>query len=146
MWDELLKQLRRYESAVITGLGDDGYPFSWRCTPHPDQMQKVLRIDVPPGAPVTPGPAGLLCHRHDERMWNQRSFLVRGRLSSAGGWAFVPERLIPGEGARGLLGTLSILRKARRAAREYLQRRGIPPPPIPWAAINEDKAQLLREK
>src|SRR5262245_31125684 len=97
MWDELLKQLAGFQSAVITGIDADGYPFSMRCRPSPDPSAQTLRVQVPPDAPLQPGPASLLCHKHDQFLWRQESFIVRGMLAhDEQGWAFQPKQLLPG--------------------------------------------------
>ena len=86
MWAEIVKYLPTFETAVLSGTDATGYPFSVRCAPRPDHAAQVLHVAVPPGADLRPGPAGLLCHSHDERYWNLRSFNVRGTLEhDAGG-------------------------------------------------------------
>ena len=95
-WERLLAQFARYESAVLNGLDADGYPYSVRCHPQPDATTRTLLMsDV--AAPLQDGPASLLCHWHDERLWKQRSFVARGRIARDGaGWRFTPTQLIPG--------------------------------------------------
>ena len=80
MWPELLRRLPRFPSAVLTGLDASGRPVSVRCQPTPDQQAQVLRVAIPDGLELAPGPAGLLCHHHDEQLWRLNSFLVRGGL------------------------------------------------------------------
>ena len=81
MWAEITKHLYQFESAVLSGLDEEGYPFSVRCRPYPDTSgPEVLTVWLPPGTPIRPGPASLLCHSHDENLWNLKSFLVRGVL------------------------------------------------------------------
>ena len=36
MWAEITKYLYEFESAVLSGLDEAGYPFSERCRPYPD--------------------------------------------------------------------------------------------------------------
>jgi len=100
MWAEITKHLYRFESAVLSGLDEAGYPFSVRCRPYPDASgAEVLTVWLPPDTPLRPGPASLLCHSHDENLWNLESFLVRGVLvRDAGGWSFHPGQFIPGVG------------------------------------------------
>lgn len=137
MWKQLTKHLRTFSSAVISGVDAEGYPFSARCIPRVDQTLRALWLDLPPGAPLQPGPAGLLCHSHDEKLWNLRSFLVHGRLErSEGGWLFFPLRFIAGEGLYGKLSLLVTLFHARRNTRRYLAQRGLPRLKIPWKDIN----------
>lgn len=85
MWGEIVNHLPSFESAVLTGLDGEGYPYSVRCRPYTDPVRRVLRMRLPDGTPVQPGPASLLCHKHDESMWNLKSFLVRGELSRVPG-------------------------------------------------------------
>jgi hypothetical protein len=142
MWDRLVKYLATFSSAVITGMDAEGYPFSVRCTPRIDHAQQVLRIEIPADVPIQRGPAGLLCHSHDEWLWSLKSFLVRGALEQVGNeWTFHPRQLIPGGGVAGPLGDMRALLHARRIARRYLEKRGLPRPAIPWGAI-----KALREE
>jgi hypothetical protein len=57
MWAELVKNLKAYPSAVLTGLDVDGYPFSVRCIPQPDPSKEVLLVQIPPQAVIQPGRA-----------------------------------------------------------------------------------------
>ena len=99
MWNELVKHLADYTSAVLTGRDATGYPFSIRCKPEPDTGAQVLRVIVPEYADLRPGSAGLLCHKHDEQLWNLNSFIVRGSLErDTLGWLFRPQQFIPGAG------------------------------------------------
>ncbi len=135
MWADLVRHLARYPSAVLTGLDADGYPFSLRCVPEPDAAQQALRVVLPDCAPLQAGPAGLLCHYHDDQLWNQTNFVVRGTLEPAeDGWLFRPTQLIEGAGA-GMSPIRQIL-DGRSAARQYLAKRGLSRPRIPWEALH----------
>ena len=91
MWDELTGLLVKYESSVITGVDMNGYPVSLRCIPRVDVGAKVLRIDLQETLGIQPGPASLLCHKHDEWLFNLTSFGVRGVLESDGdSWLLRP--------------------------------------------------------
>ncbi|MCC9074657.1 hypothetical protein FKZ61_000820 [Litorilinea aerophila] len=94
----------------------------------------MLWIPAPPDdLGLEPGPACLLCHRHDERLWNLKSFVVRGRLlHDKEGWAFTPEKFIPGMGIGGLWGYVRFVLTGRRNTRRYLAARGLPRPKVPW--------------
>jgi hypothetical protein len=112
MWREIEKHLPEFPSAVITGVDPAGFPVSARCRPQVDAAERVLRVQLPPGTGLQPGPAGLLCHTHDERLWNLKSFLVRGVLErDALGW------------------------RLRRNAQRYLEQRGWPRPRVPWGEL-----------
>ena len=143
MWDEIVKHLAGFESAVLTGLDAEGYPYSVRCRPRADPVRRVLRIRLPAAVPFRPGSASLLCHSHDENMWHLRSFLVRGELSSdARGWRLDPLRFVPGAGIGGPVGMVRFVIGSRRNARRYLERRGLPRPRVPWAEIVAIKARV----
>jgi hypothetical protein len=140
VWDEILRHLPDFESAVLTGIDAEGYPYSVRCRPQPDA--RVLRVQLPSYVPVRPGPASLLCHRHDENLWNLKSFLVRGTLAREDGtWIFRPGRFISGAGIGGPMGMVRFVTGSRMNARRYLQKRGLPRPRIPWDEVNAIKAQ-----
>jgi hypothetical protein len=145
-WGETLKHLSTFASAVLTGRDGEGYPFSVRCRPGLDPTARRLRMILPPDAPVEPGPAGLLCHWHDEQLWNQRSFVTRGRLERDDeGWHFQPRQFVPGLGMGGPLALIRFTVDARRAAKRYLAARGLARPTVPWDAINAVKAQATRD-
>jgi hypothetical protein len=144
MWDEITRCLPEYPSAVLTAPDEDGYPFSLRCHPVPDAASHALRVRVPPQVPVQPGPANLLCHKHDEWLWHQRSFLVRGTLERNGGdWLLHPRGYLPGVGYGGPLGVVRFVLSARGAARRYLAARHLPRPPVPWNELAELKHQAF---
>jgi hypothetical protein len=142
VWDEIVEHLPDFESAVLTGLDAEGYPYSVRCRPYGDPVRRVLRVRLPAGIPFQPGPASLLCHRHDENLWNLKSFLVRGDLGrDARDWTFGPRRFVPGAGIGGPMGLVRFFTGSRRTARRYLKKRGQDRPRIPWEEIEEIKAQ-----
>ncbi len=134
MWDKVVQNLALYPSAVLTGVDADGYPFSIRCKPEIDAAQQVLRIQTAPNLTFQAGPAGLLCHYHNEELWDLNSFMVRGELEAAEGeWIFRPKEFYDGN-AKGLA-LIGFVRKARREANNYLKKRGLSRPQIPWDEI-----------
>lgn len=141
MWPEILTRLQDFSSAVLTGLDADGYPTSVRCHPQPDHDAKVLQVEVPGDLEILPGPAGLLCHQHDEQLWRLKSFLVRGTLEhDHQGWVFRPGRLVRGMD-RTLVSNLQLMRSGRRTTKRYLAARGLSRPAVPWsqlAALKEE--------
>jgi hypothetical protein len=144
VWDEIIAQVPEYPSAVATARDEEGYPFSFRCHPSPDASSQVLRLRVPPGAPVRPGPANLLCHKHDEWLWHQRSFLVRGTLErDSEEWLLRPISYLPGVGYGGVRGQMRFVLGARRAAHRYLRSRGLPRPKVPWDLLAKVKRQAF---
>lgn len=134
-WPVLLNQLASYPNAVLSGRDAQGYPWSARVRPQPDAATHTLRVVLPPGAPLVAGPAGLLCHRHDDQLWQQESFGVRGALEQdARGWLFRPARLVPGI-SPDLRSLGRFFVSCRRNAQAYLTKRNLPRPVIPWDDI-----------
>ena len=81
MWDEIARHTPEFPTAMLSGGDADGYPYSVRCRPTLDDSARLVRLGVSRRATPTrslPGPASLLCHRHDQEAWNLKSFLVRG--------------------------------------------------------------------
>jgi hypothetical protein len=147
MWADIAKHLATFDTAVLTAHDAAGYPFSVRCRPQVDNSNQLLRLSLAADLPLQPGPAGLLCHFHDEQMWNLRSFVVRGRLEREGeGWLFRPVQFIPGAGIGGFMGQMRFLRKARQMATAYLQKRGLARPPIPWDEVKALHEQAKKEE
>jgi hypothetical protein len=146
-WNEMVRHLSDFESVVLTGIDTEGYPYSVRNRPRIDPFERVLLVEIPVGTPVQPGPASLLCHRYDENLWDLKSFLVRGDLTrEGGGWIFHPERFVPGAGIGGPMAMVRFVAGARKTARRYLEKRGMPRPRIPWKQINEIKAQARTDE
>jgi hypothetical protein len=133
MWKQIERYLPEFPTAVLSGLDPAGYPYSVRCQPRPDPARQTLSIQVPDGAALQPGPACLLCHTHDNRLWNLKSFVVRGSLSADdGGWALYPKEFIPGMGIGGWRSYVNFVRHGRAATRAYFVRRGLPYPAVRW--------------
>src|SRR4051794_31141372 len=90
-WDGRMDELgSRYDTAVLSFVCPDGFPFAVRVPVRNDPSARLVQIDrVPPGAPLEPGLACLTAHDHDERFTWQRNFQVRGDLVQAddGTWA-----------------------------------------------------------
>ena len=133
MWANISRYLPKFDSAVLSGLDAAGRPFSVRCRPQADSANQVLRLPLPEAAPLMPGPACLLFHKHDDRLWNLLSFVVRGRLErDEQGWVLRPSQFIPGVGIGGLMSYIRFLVDGRRTTNRYLRKRGLPRPRIPW--------------
>jgi hypothetical protein len=142
MWDDLVRNLGKYRTAVLTVIDAAGYPFSIRCVPEPDPDRQVLRVNLPADIDVQAGPAGLLCHFHDDLLWNQTNFIAYGALEpDASGWVFRATRLIEGAGAG--MGFMRQVRGGRSSAQRYLDKRGLSWPSVPWARLHAlyEKAQ-----
>jgi hypothetical protein len=140
VWDEIVTHLPSFESAVLTGMDGEGYPYSVRCQPYTDPVRQVLRMRLPAGIPVQPGPSSLLCHMHDDNMWNLKSFLAPGELSrDARGWSLRPQRFVPGAGIRGPMGMVRFLTSSRRNATRYLKKRELFRTRVPWKEDRDDQ-------
>jgi hypothetical protein len=143
MWTEIEKYLPLFESAVLNARDGEGYPYSVRCRPEPDRPADIFRIDLAGGTNVQAGPASLLFHSHDEKLWNQKIFLLRGRLEETGdGHVFRPEKFVPSIGTGGPLGTVRMVLGVRKATAGYLNRRNLVRPRIPWAEVAAVKEEV----
>jgi hypothetical protein len=145
MWPEMIKHLQAYPNAVLTGLDAQSYPFSIRCSPQIDESCQLLLIAPAGEDAIQPGPAGLMCHAHNELLWEIKSFQIQGRLEKTGaGWVFHPQRLIPGEDAQTMMGQFRTLFKSRASAKKYLDKRGLPWPKVDWVGFAEVKAKARK--
>ena len=136
MWAEYTKILSTFESAVLTGFDSSGYPLSMRCHPQAVAHEQVLTVAIPATVDLQSGPACLLVHAHNEQLWDLRSYLVRGRLERQGESAqLLVEKLTPGAGMGGPLAVITLIRNARRTANNYLQKRNLPRPTVPWEKL-----------
>lgn len=146
MWDQINRYLPEFDTAVLTGFDTSGRPFSLRCQPLIDD-DRVVRLQLPAYIELLPGPANLLCHRHDERLWNLKSFALRGLLErDDGGWLLRPEVFIPGAGIGGLMSYVRFLRSGRRTTRRYLKTRNLDRPRVPWDEWQEVFDSTSEEK
>lgn len=137
MWNDIVERLPKYKNAVITGVDPEGYPFSVRCSPQPDSTAQVLRILALDHTEIQAGPASLLCHKHDERFWNLNSFMVWGTLKKeVEGWVFYPKQFTPGA-AMDMVSFIRFVRDSRRSARQYLEKRHLSRPAVPWNEIHD---------
>jgi hypothetical protein len=131
-WDARITELgQRYRTAVLSIVCPDGFPFTVRVPVSIDQGSHLIRIGAEPvGVPLQPGLACLTAHIHGEQFTWQHNFQVRGDLvSTDGGWAIVPHRLIGGfEVPRSRIemfkSNAKKVRRFRRIARQELARRG----------------------
>ena len=146
MWARVAKEIEAFPTAVLTTVGGDGYPASLRCGARFDAAMQVIELVVPAGAELAPGPANLLWHRHDLRLWKLRELVVLGDLEpGAGGWTLRPTRLLDGQGSGGAIGQLQAVRRLRRTAAGYLAKRGLARPAVDWDSINrlKDEAKAM---
>jgi hypothetical protein len=131
-WDARLDELgRQYDTAILSLVAPDGFPFSTRVPVTPDRGAGRIRIGpAPPGLPTQPGLACLTAHDHSPDFKWQRNFQVRGDLVEDGdGWALVPSKLVggfelpPGSGLQKVRVNLSKIRRFRRIAKRELAKR-----------------------
>ncbi len=129
-WDGRIEELgRRYETAVLSWVGPDGFPLATRLPVALDVEERRVRFGGEAvGLPLTDGRACLTAHRHDAEFTWQENFQVRGDLVSEGhGWTLVPRKLVGGfELPKGLGTYRSILSRHmrfRRTAKERLAAR-----------------------
>ena len=81
MWAEAAKWLNKFPEAVLTGIDNDGYPVSVRVpTGAYDSATGELPVSLPDAVDGAEGPANLLCHSHDEKLWNLQMITVKGTL------------------------------------------------------------------
>lgn len=135
MWAEAAKWLRKYNDAVLTALDADGYPVSLRISHEAyDAATGELVADIPEELHAAEGPANLLCHYHDEKMWNISAVQIKGRICQRDGrWVFVSTRF----DAPSKLAMLYFIRNARNSGQKYLDKRGLSRPEVDWVAIKE---------
>ena len=98
-WDERMDELgERYESAVLSLVAPDGFPFSVRLPIAIDREARRVRLEgAPLGIPFHPGLACLTAHDHDPELKWQRNFQVRGDLvQEDGAWVIAPHKLVGG--------------------------------------------------
>lgn len=130
MWDDLVRSLGDYPTAVLTAIDATGYPFSIRLVPQPDPARQVLAVLLPEYVHAQTGPAGLLCHFHDDLLWKQTNFAAYGELEPDDeSWIFRPVRVIEGAGAGN---SLLPQMRFRKSAKRYVGRHGMEWPAVPW--------------
>jgi len=136
MWTEISRYLPEFASAVLTAFDDRSTPYSLRVQPVLDAGGQVIRFALPAGQIVQSGKACLLCHRHDQNLWNLKSFVVQGTLErTETNWLLRPSRFIPGVGIGGMSSYLRFVLDGRKNTAHYLQKHGMPRPTIDWDQI-----------
>jgi hypothetical protein len=142
MWDKVVKHLKKYPTAVLTGIDTDGYPYSIRCKAETDSSLQAIKIALPGSTPIQAGVASILCHYHDDLLWKQTNVVLRGTIErTESAWLFRPTSIAEGAGA-----AMSMIRQVsegRRAAKKYLEKRGLKRPKIMWDKLKAiyDRAQ-----
>ena len=133
-WNRRLEQLgARHDTAVLSFVETDGYPFAVRVPVDADRRAKAVRIDIETpmsGIRLLAGPACLTAHDHHELLHWTRNFQVRGELlQDRDGWLITPQRVLTGfelppSGAvtRAVLNLGKIRRFRKTAKRERAKR------------------------
>ena len=131
-WDPRIEELgRRYDSAVLSLVAPDGFPFSVRTPIEVDHGERRVRIgEHCLGVPVQPGLACVCAHDHEPSFKWQRNFHVRGDLVRDGdGWSLVPHKLVggfelpPGSTLSRLFANARKIRRFRKTAKVEEARR-----------------------
>jgi hypothetical protein len=98
-WDDRMDELgQRYETAVLSWVGPDGFPISARVPVSLNRDAGRIELsDLPSALPPIEGRACLAAHSHAPDFTWQENFQVRGDLvRTDDGWALVPRKLIGG--------------------------------------------------
>ena len=98
MWAEAAKWLNKFDEAVLTVLDSDGYPASVRVDPraYDSARGELPSARCPTRVRAVEGPANLMCHYHDEKMWKLSAILIKGRVENRdGAWVFVSTAFSP---------------------------------------------------
>ena len=126
------KHLKKFSEGVLNAVDAEGRPFSVRqATLAWDAASGSMPVKVPDVLGPVAGPASLLCHYHDENMWNMRAALVKGKLERRGdAWVFVGTSFDPPSPLRLIMG-------ARKSMKTYLEKRGLEPPKVNFDSVAE---------
>ncbi|MGX1807978.1 hypothetical protein ACWIGI_19850 [Nocardia sp. NPDC055321] len=123
------------DGVVLTAESAIGYPVSMRCHPGPRGDSWVLAR--PRWFDGVDGPATMLAHSHDADGWNLRSVRIRGTIRSEGiDIVFTPT------GFEENTGSPAQALRTSRAAKDYLRRRGLARPKVPWARIKAARSEV----
>lgn len=130
MWKRVKKDLGKYPEAVLNTKDAEGRGVSVRQTQLAfDEATGTLPVSIPSALGAVAGPATLLAHFHDEKVWNMHSMSIKGALEQrAGQWVFVTSSYRPAR-------IMDFLRGTRVSAAKYLERRGLPRPKPDYAVI-----------
>jgi hypothetical protein len=141
-WAEAARHVGRFPEGVVSARDANGFPLSVRQTRLAfDAATGTVPVTIPDALDAAPGPACLLCHAHDDKLWSLRAIQVKGRLERDGaGWRFVTTAFAPPSAWR-------MLRDARATAKSYLAKRGLATPEVNFAAIARmwERAKTIRD-
>jgi hypothetical protein len=108
--EAVIREFRVWEFSTLVR---DGTPVAWPLAARyrPEQNRFILTTSI--GFP-------------------QKAFNIQREEE---GWVFYPQQIITGAAGRGLIGQMRVTFKARRAAKKYLEKRGLARPTIAWDGI-----------
>lgn len=142
MWAEAGKAIAKFSEGVVTALDTRGYPVSVRLLSLPyDASNGELPVSFPDALDVALGPANLLCHSHDDKLWNMKMISVKGRVERRDGrWVFATTAYQPES-------QLAMIKRIRKSAQAYLDKRGLPAPVVDFAAVTKlwARAKLVKD-
>lgn len=135
MWANAASWLSKFDEAVLTILDTDGYPVSVRVDPRAyDVATGELVATLPEALRADEGRANLICHYHDEKMWNIKNIAIKGRIARRDdAWVFMSTSFDPPP----KLAIVSFFGAGSNSARRYLAKRGLKRPEVNWAAVKE---------
>jgi hypothetical protein len=135
VWAEAAKWLGKFDGAVLTSVDADGYPVSIRVNSRDyDAATGTLAVTFPTAFHVVEGPANMLAHSHDEKLWKLNMIQIKGRLEARSeGWVFVSTKF----DAPTKMAFVQFLRGNSASAHKYLDKRGLKRPLVDWAAVKE---------
>ena len=144
MWAEAAKWLGKFNDAVLTVLDTDGYPASVRVDARKyDAATGQLPAELPDQLRCAEGPANLLCHYHDENLWNIKFIQIKGRIEERNSaWVFQSTVF----NAPSKLAMLSAMRSASTSAQKYLDKRGLQRSAVNWAAVKEIQRRASQQR
>jgi len=140
MWDKSIKIVAGFNTGVLNTVDSAGYPVSQRCTMTADASNRAFRFEAKAGIELVRGPASVLFHSFNDHLWNLKGHVLKGHLEhDSQGWFFRPTKVIPEVNA------IQEFMRMLRSAREYLKKRKLERPSIPWRVINEAKDDEVRK-
>lgn len=132
MWANAATQVAKFSEGVLTAVDANGYPVSVRQLALPyDATDGSMPVTLPDALGAVEGPANLLCHFHDDKLWDMRAIQLKGRLERRGDtWVFVTTSFTPPS-------MLQMIRGVQRSTQSYLDKRGLAKPQVAFDVINK---------
>ncbi len=131
MWAKAAKAVAGFSEGVVTAFDSHGMPISVRQLSLPyDATSGRMAVTIPDALDATAGPASLVCHFHDDAMWNMRAIQLKGRIERDGAsWVFVTTSFTPPS-------MIAMIRGIHRSANQYLAKRNLPRPKVAFDVID----------